>query len=133
MDRERYVSALLSLASPFDFPLGCTDIPLVPTAANALTFSLMVVSAFATPSIVRFIGVRWTLFVGVVGYSLYTAALYVNSTRTSNSFLLFGAAACGLSAGTFWVRSPSQDTYASTDNALATGHRSSGRSQLPGT
>ncbi|GAA5842764.1 hypothetical protein JCM11251_001485 [Rhodosporidiobolus azoricus] len=77
--------------------------PWTVNAANSLTFGLMVLSAFATSSIVRFIGVRWTLFFGGAGYAVYTAALYVNSTQGTQWFLLLGAALCGISAGTFWA------------------------------
>ncbi|GAA5875205.1 hypothetical protein JCM8547_005550 [Rhodosporidiobolus lusitaniae] len=77
--------------------------PWTVNAANALTFSLMVVTAFATSAITRVVGVRWTLFFGGAGYAVYTAALYVNSTQGTQWFLLLGAALCGLSAGTFWA------------------------------
>lgn len=42
---------------------------------NALTFGLMVVTAFLTSTITRYIGVRWTLFFGAAGYAPYAAGL----------------------------------------------------------
>lgn len=54
---------------------GCSSLILLSflTASNALTFGLMVVTAFLTSTITRYIGVRWTLFFGGAGYAPYAA------------------------------------------------------------
>ncbi|SCV70843.1 BQ2448_3605 [Microbotryum intermedium] len=89
--------------------------PFLVNASNALTFGLMVLTAFLTSSLVRYIGVVWTLAFGAAGYAPYAAGLYTGfgtTARTKNSvnnrfgnewFLLLGAALCGISAGTFWA------------------------------
>ncbi|BGP38850.1 hypothetical protein JCM10450v2_002806 [Rhodotorula kratochvilovae] len=76
--------------------------PFLVNASNALTFGLMVITAFLTSTITRYIGVRWTLFFGAAGYAPYAAGLYCNNRFGNQWFLLLGAALCGISAGTFW-------------------------------
>ncbi|POY70117.1 hypothetical protein BMF94_6891 [Rhodotorula taiwanensis] len=76
--------------------------PFLVNASNALTFGLMVITAFLTSTITRYIGVRWTLFFGGAGYAPYAAGLYCNNRFGNEWFLLLGAALCGISAGTFW-------------------------------
>ncbi|GAA5962676.1 hypothetical protein JCM8115_005919 [Rhodotorula mucilaginosa] len=76
--------------------------PFLVNASNALTFGLMVITAFLTSTITRYIGVRWTLFFGGAGYAPYAAGLYCNNRWSNEWFLLLGAALCGISAGTFW-------------------------------
>ncbi|KAK4057842.1 hypothetical protein OIO90_001061 [Microbotryomycetes sp. JL221] len=77
--------------------------PWAVNAANALTFCLMVVTAFLTPTVVKLVGVRWTLAIGAAGYAPYAAGLYTNTKFGNQWFLLLGAALCGISAGTFWA------------------------------
>ncbi|GAA5846462.1 hypothetical protein JCM3766R1_001899 [Sporobolomyces carnicolor] len=72
--------------------------PFVVNASNALTFGLMVVTAFLTSTITRYIGVRWTLFFGGAGYAPYAAGLYCNNRFGNEWFLLLGAALCGSNA-----------------------------------
>ncbi|GAA5840737.1 hypothetical protein JCM9279_001202 [Rhodotorula babjevae] len=81
---------------------GGAATPFLVNASNALTFGLMVVTAFLTSTITRYIGVRWTLFFGAAGYAPYAAGLYCNNRFGNEWFLLLGAALCGISAGTFW-------------------------------
>ncbi|GJN87616.1 hypothetical protein Rhopal_000571-T1 [Rhodotorula paludigena] len=68
--------------------------PFLVNASNALTFGLMVVTAFLTSAMVRVIGVRWTLFFGAAGYAPYAAGLYCNNRFGNEWFLLLG---------TFWA------------------------------
>jgi len=77
--------------------------PVVVNTANAITFSLMFLTALFGSAIVRLIGVRNTLALGTVGYAPYSAALYCNSVYGTQWFVLFGAALCGLTAGIFWM------------------------------
>ncbi|SCZ98893.1 BZ3500_MvSof-1268-A1-R1_Chr7-1g09308 [Microbotryum saponariae] len=77
--------------------------PFLVNASNALTFGLMVLTAFLTSSLVRYIGVVWTLAFGAAGYAPYAAGLYTNNRFGNEWFLLLGAALCGISAGTFWA------------------------------
>jgi hypothetical protein len=67
-----------------------TAIVLPATASNALTFGLMVLTAFLTSTITRYIGVRWTLFFGGSGYAVYAGkftSLTSPSARTNLNFL----------------------------------------------
>ncbi|KAB8067473.1 major facilitator superfamily domain-containing protein [Aspergillus leporis] len=82
---------------------GGLEKPYLVNAANALTFCLMVVSCFFGSVVVRYIGIKWTLIVGTMGYAPYAAGLYTNNRYGTEWFVLFGAALCGLSAGIFWM------------------------------
>ncbi|KAJ5666316.1 uncharacterized protein N7477_008764 [Penicillium maclennaniae] len=82
---------------------GGEERPYLVNAANALTFALMVVSCFFSSIFVRFIGIKWTLIVGTMGYAPYAAGLYVNNRFGDQWLVLLGAALCGLSAGIFWA------------------------------
>ncbi|KXS21557.1 MFS general substrate transporter [Gonapodya prolifera JEL478] len=77
--------------------------PFLVNTSNALTFVLMVVTAFLTSALVKVIGVKWTLAFGAAGYAPYAAGLYTNNLYGNEWFLLLGAALCGISAGTFWA------------------------------
>ncbi|KAL5354936.1 hypothetical protein BJX96DRAFT_161441 [Aspergillus floccosus] len=82
---------------------GGAEKPYLVNTANALTFCLMVVSCFFGSVVVRYIGIKWTLVVGTVGYAPYAAGLYTNNRFDSEWLTIFGAAVCGLSAGIFWM------------------------------
>ncbi|KAL1957862.1 hypothetical protein VTO42DRAFT_5427 [Malbranchea cinnamomea] len=82
---------------------GGAQEPYLVNAANALTFCLMVLSCFFSSVIVRFIGIKWTLIVGTLGYAPYAAGLYTHNRYGTEWFVLLGAALCGLSAGIFWM------------------------------
>ncbi|OGM47446.1 DUF895 domain membrane protein [Aspergillus bombycis] len=82
---------------------GGLEKPYLVNAANALTFCLMVLSCFFGSVVVRYIGIKWTLIVGTMGYAPYAAGLYTNNRFGTEWFVLFGAALCGLSAGIFWM------------------------------
>ncbi|CAI6332667.1 unnamed protein product [Periconia digitata] len=81
---------------------GALD-PFLINAANALVFGLMgIVCLFGGPISNR-IGLANTLFLGAVGYPIYSAGLYTNNRFGNEWFVLVGAVACGISAGLFWV------------------------------
>ncbi|KAJ5175985.1 uncharacterized protein N7482_001862 [Penicillium canariense] len=82
---------------------GGEEKPYLVNAANALTFGLMVVSCFLSSVIVRFIGIKWTLIVGTMGYAPYAAGLYTNNRFGDEWLVILGAALCGISAGIFWM------------------------------
>ncbi|KAG7530335.1 hypothetical protein FFLO_05107 [Filobasidium floriforme] len=82
---------------------GGAQSPWLVNGANALTFGLMVVTATLTPVLIRFLGVKWSLFFGAAGYAPYAAALYCNISFGTKWFVLVGAALCGISAGVFWA------------------------------
>ncbi|KAM3492557.1 hypothetical protein MY3957_004218 [Beauveria namnaoensis] len=77
--------------------------PFLVNAANALVFALMgFLSVFGGP-IANRIGFAWTLFLGAIGYPVYSAGLYTNNRFGNVWLVLLGAALCGISAGLFWA------------------------------
>ncbi|KAL1659692.1 major facilitator superfamily domain-containing protein [Schizophyllum commune] len=82
---------------------GGAQSPYLVNTANALIFCLMVVSASLSSSLVNLVGIKITLILGTLGYAPYAAGLYVNNRFGTEWFVLFGAALCGLAAGTFWM------------------------------
>ncbi|KAI3622345.1 duf895 domain membrane protein [Moniliophthora roreri] len=82
---------------------GGAQKPYLVNTANALTFCLMVLSCIFSSIIVRWVGIKWTLIIGTVGYAPYAAGLYTNNRFGTEWFVLLGAALCGLSAGVFWM------------------------------
>lgn len=77
--------------------------PYLVNTANALTFTLMVLTAFLGSTVLNIVGVNWALFLGGVGYAPYVAGLYTNNVFGTEWLVLFGATTCGLSAGLFWA------------------------------
>lgn len=82
---------------------GGEEKPYVVNAANGATFCLMVVSCFLGSTVVRYIGIKWTMIVGTMGYSVYAAGLYTNNRFGESWLILLGAVLCGISAGLFWM------------------------------
>lgn len=82
---------------------GGEERPYLVNAANALTFCLMVVSCLFGSVIVKYIGIKWTLIIGTMGYAPFAAGLYVNNRYGQEWLVLLGAALCGSSAGIFWM------------------------------
>ncbi|PWY70836.1 hypothetical protein BO94DRAFT_569478 [Aspergillus sclerotioniger CBS 115572] len=82
---------------------GGSESPYLVDAANALTFGLMVFSCFFGSILVRFVGIKYTLVLGTIGYAPYAAGLYTHNRFGTDWLVLFGAALCGLSAGVFWM------------------------------
>ncbi|KAJ5754551.1 hypothetical protein N7533_004094 [Penicillium manginii] len=82
---------------------GGAETPYLVNAANALVFGLMGFLCLFGGPIANRIGMNWTLLLGVIGYPIYSAALYTNNRYGNEWFVLVGAVACGLSAGLFWA------------------------------
>jgi len=82
---------------------GGEEKPYLVNAANALTFGLMVFSCFFSPILVKYIGIKYTLMFGTMGYAPFAAGLYTNNRFGTEWLVLFGAALCGISAGVFWM------------------------------
>ena len=76
-DSDPFSGAMNSLGA------GGAQSPWLVNGANALTFGLMVVTATLTPVLIRFLGVKWSLFFGAAGYAPYAAALYCNIVRSA--------------------------------------------------
>ncbi|KAK3678294.1 hypothetical protein LTR78_001589 [Recurvomyces mirabilis] len=82
---------------------GGAAVPYAVSAANALVYGLFAIVCVAAGAINNRIGLKYGLALGAIGYPLYGAGLYTNSTGTNTWFLLFGSALCGISAGFFWA------------------------------
>ncbi|KAI1319402.1 MFS general substrate transporter [Xylariaceae sp. FL0255] len=82
---------------------GGAEKPFLINAANALVFGILgLVCIFGSP-IANRLGLNWTLFLGLVGYPIYSAGLYLNNRYGNVWLVLVGATTCGFSAGLFWV------------------------------
>ncbi|KAK8070245.1 Major facilitator superfamily transporter [Apiospora phragmitis] len=82
---------------------GGAQEPYLGYAANALVFGIMGFLCLFGAPIANRIGLSWTLFLGAVGYPIYSAGLYTNNRYGNEWFVLVGAVVCGVSAGLFWV------------------------------
>ncbi|KID73699.1 uncharacterized protein G6M90_00g001840 [Metarhizium brunneum] len=82
---------------------GGAQEPFLVNAANALVFGLMGILCLIGGPIANRIGLDWTLFLGAVGYPIYSAGLYTNNRYGNEWLVLVGAVTCGLSAGLFWA------------------------------
>lgn len=81
---------------------GGAQEPYLVNAANSLVFAIMGFMCLFGAPLANSIGLRWTLFLGAVGYPVYSAGLYANNRYGNTWLVLVGAVACGLSAGAFW-------------------------------
>ncbi|KAI0887022.1 MFS general substrate transporter [Annulohypoxylon maeteangense] len=82
---------------------GGAQEPYLVNAANALVFSIMGFLCLFGAPIANRIGLSRTLFLGAVGYPVYSAGLYANNRYGNVWLVLVGAVACGFSAGLFWA------------------------------
>lgn len=82
---------------------GGAQEPYLVNTGNALTFCLMIVSCWLTSSVVKYIGIKGALVVGMVGFAPYSAGLYLNNRYGVEWLVILGAAFCGVSAGIFWA------------------------------
>ncbi|OAL56272.1 cytochrome c oxidase subunit 1 [Pyrenochaeta sp. DS3sAY3a] len=82
---------------------GGAQEPYLVNTANALTFCLMIVSCWLTSTLVKYIGIKFALVVGTIGFAPYSAGLYLNNRFGVEWLVILGAAFCGISAGIFWA------------------------------
>ncbi|KAI1300041.1 MFS general substrate transporter [Xylaria venustula] len=82
---------------------GGAERPYLVNAANALVFGILGFLCIFGAPIANRIGLSWTLFLGAVGYPIYSAGLYLNNRYGVEWLVLFGAVTCGFSAGLFWA------------------------------
>jgi len=76
---------------------GGAQSPYLVNAANALVFGLMGFLCLFGGPLANRIGLRYTLFLGAVGYPIYSAGLYCNNRYGNVWLVLVGATTCGLS------------------------------------
>ncbi|KAI2628441.1 MFS general substrate transporter [Xylaria nigripes] len=82
---------------------GGAQAPYLVNAANALVFGILGIMCIFGAPIANRIGLNWTLFLGAIGYPVYSAGLYLNNRYGVVWLVLVGAVLCGFSAGLFWV------------------------------
>ncbi|CAH0054472.1 unnamed protein product, partial [Clonostachys solani] len=82
---------------------GGAQSPYLVNAANSLVFGLMGFLCLFGGPIANRIGLAWTLFLGAIGYPVYSAGLYANNRYGNEWLVLVGAVTCGISAGLFWA------------------------------
>ncbi|BGP43737.1 hypothetical protein JCM10450v2_007926 [Rhodotorula kratochvilovae] len=77
--------------------------PYLVNAGNSIVFSLMGLGCILAPVLVNKLGVKGTLILGSLGWSVYTASLYQNNRYGTEWFVILGAVICGISAGFYWA------------------------------
>jgi MFS family permease len=77
-----------------------------------LTYGLMAICCPLFGAVANKIGLKWTLVIGVIGYTPYSASLYCNNCFGNEWFVILGAALCGIGASALW----------SSDAAIAIGY-----------
>ncbi|MCJ1266366.1 hypothetical protein MMC22_006250 [Lobaria immixta] len=83
---------------------GGKEKPYLMNGANALTFSLMVISCFFSSVISHKIEIKWALIFRTTSFTLYAAGLYINNHYGTECFclggqVLGGAINLGVNAG----------------------------------
>ncbi|KAF2773970.1 MFS general substrate transporter [Teratosphaeria nubilosa] len=91
---------------------GGEEKPYLVNAANALTYGLMAVCSPLFGAVANRIGLKYTLIIGVIGYTPYSASLYCNNRFGNEWFVYLGAALCGIGASALWC----------SDAAIAVGY-----------
>ncbi|EXJ93161.1 hypothetical protein A1O3_01718 [Capronia epimyces CBS 606.96] len=81
------------------------ETPALSNTVNAVTFGALTVGGFFTGIICNYIGVRWTLVIGTIGYAPYAAALYTNAAFGNKWFPILGGLLCGISGVHLWTAS----------------------------
>ncbi|GAA6039924.1 hypothetical protein JCM8097_006802 [Rhodosporidiobolus ruineniae] len=82
---------------------GGAQSPYLVLRATSVLSCLMIVSCYVGSIVANRVGLKWTLILGTTGYAVYSAGLYTNNRYGNEWLVLFGAAACGASAGLFWA------------------------------
>lgn len=104
--------SVADIANSTDTGAGGEEKPYLVNAANALTYGLMAVCCPIFGAVANRIGLKWTLVIGVIGYTPYSASLYCNNRFGNEWFVYVGAALCGIGASALW----------SSDAAIAIGY-----------
>ncbi|KAL3440268.1 major facilitator superfamily domain-containing protein [Aspergillus insuetus] len=81
---------------------GGQQSPYLVMAANAILYSIMVLTCTFGPLVANRVGLKNAMIFGTTGYALYAAALYTNNRFGNEWFVYLGATACGITAGVFW-------------------------------
>lgn len=77
--------------------------PYYVNAANSIIFVLQFVVCIFGSSIISWIGIRWALVAGMVGFPIYAAGLYTHVKYGNNWFILLACVIDGVLSGIFWL------------------------------
>ncbi|KAI8068501.1 major facilitator superfamily domain-containing protein [Gongronella butleri] len=78
-----------------------SNITLVAATNGALYACFAVVGIFAG-SVCNMFGVKWTIFIGAIGYPVYSSALWVFDVLGVSGYVIASGAILGCCAGLFW-------------------------------
>ncbi|KIW10692.1 hypothetical protein PV08_11656 [Exophiala spinifera] len=79
------------------------ETPALSNTVNAVVFGSLTVGGFFTGILCNYIGVRWVLTIGSLGYAPYAAALYTNAAFGNTWFPILGGLLCGISGVHLWT------------------------------
>ncbi|GAA5872286.1 hypothetical protein JCM8547_004801 [Rhodosporidiobolus lusitaniae] len=82
---------------------GGAQSPYLVLRATSVLSCMMILSCYMGSLVANKAGLKNTLILGTTGYAIYSAGLYTNNRYGTEWLVLFGAAACGASAGLFWA------------------------------
>ncbi|EIN11170.1 hypothetical protein PUNSTDRAFT_98209 [Punctularia strigosozonata HHB-11173 SS5] len=80
---------------------GTQDVSLSDTS-NGVLYGLFAATGLISGGINNLLGPRLTLFLGTLGYALYTGALWCFQTQGTRWFLIFAGAVLGVTAALLW-------------------------------
>ncbi|EME85649.1 uncharacterized protein MYCFIDRAFT_41313 [Pseudocercospora fijiensis CIRAD86] len=71
--------------------------------ANTILYSLFAAFSLVAGSVTNYLGPKWTLATGGVGYSLLAASFWCYNHTKNRGFVYLGGATCGISAAFLWT------------------------------
>ncbi|KAF7194445.1 UNC93-like protein [Pseudocercospora fuligena] len=77
--------------------------PTTSNNANTILYSLFAAFSLLAGSVTNYLGPKWTLATGGVGYSLLAASFWCYNHTKNRGFVYFGGATCGISAAFLWT------------------------------
>lgn len=77
--------------------------PYYVNAANSVIFCLQFAVCIFGSSLISWIGLRWALVAGMVGFPVYAAGLYCHVKYQNNWFIMLACVIDGVLSGVFWL------------------------------
>ena len=77
--------------------------PTTSNNASTILYSLFAAFSLLAGSVTNYLGPKWTLATGGVGYSLLAASFWCYNHTKNKGFVYFGGATCGISAAFLWT------------------------------
>lgn len=76
--------------------------PTTSNNANTILYALFAAFSLLAGSVTNYLGPKWTLATGGIGYSLQSASYWCYNHTKNKGFVYFGGAACGITAAFLW-------------------------------